>query len=102
MLIFAKAQFKSQVRQVYWSQYIGVAIHVGGSLIISQILISFVPQEWFLGLLGLIPILLGTLIFMGKEEEVDARQVQKELEPHPGHFLFWAVTFLTLVTGEII
>ncbi len=102
MLIFAKAQFKSQVRQVYWSQYIGVAIHVGGSLIISQILISFVPQEWFLGLLGLIPILLGTLIFMGKEEEVDARQVQKELEAHPGHFLFWAVTFLTLVTGEII
>ena len=99
MLIFAKAQTKNQVRQVYWGKYIGVAILVGCSLIISRILTSFVPQEWILGLLGLILIFLGTLIFMSKEEEVDARQVQKELEAHPGHFLFWAVTLLTLATG---
>lgn len=67
LIIFLKTILKG-LRQIF-GQYLGTGILVAISLFAAYVL-NFIPQDWIIGLLGLIPIYLGIRVaFVGEEEE---------------------------------
>lgn len=55
--------------------------------------LNFIPQDWIIGLLGLIPIYLGIRVaFVGEEEEEEGEVVEK-LGSRGTNRLFWTVSF---------
>src|SRR5699024_6394097 len=89
---------KKGVRQIYWGQYLGTGILVAVSLFAAYVL-NFIPQDWVIGLLGLIPIYLGERVaFVGEEEEEEAEVVEK-LESQGTSRLFWTVALITIASG---
>ncbi|VDG17858.1 cadmium resistance transporter [Lactiplantibacillus mudanjiangensis] len=70
MVIFGSVPAK-QRWLVYWGDLLGTAVLVAASLIMAFVL-GFVPQEWLLGLLGLIPIFMGIQLLVVGEKDDDA------------------------------
>ena len=70
LIIFSQSQTKRGLRQIYFGQYLGTGILVAVSLFAAYVL-NFIPQDWIIGLLGLIPIYLGIRVAMGGEEEAE-------------------------------
>ncbi|MFD1418530.1 cadmium resistance transporter [Companilactobacillus keshanensis] len=71
MVIFGSTKPK-QKWLVYFGDILGTSILVISSLIMAFVL-GFIPQEWVLGFLGLIPILMGLkLLFFGENDDDDA------------------------------
>ncbi|BDZ72257.1 hypothetical protein GCM10025861_27740 (plasmid) [Methanobacterium petrolearium] len=61
--------------------------------------LNFIPQDWIIGLLGLIPIFLGIRVaFVGEEEEEEEEVVEK-LESRGTNRLFWTVALITIASG---
>lgn len=58
LIIFSQSHTKKGLRQIFWGQYLGTGILVAVSLFAAYVL-NFIPQDWIIGLLGLIPIFLG-------------------------------------------
>ncbi|GKQ43348.1 cadmium resistance protein CadD [Companilactobacillus sp. RD055328] len=77
MLVFGTAKTSKQRWAVYFGDIIGTAILVTTSLIMAFVL-KFVPDEWILGLLGIIPIFMGIKLLI-KGEEDDDEIVEKAL-----------------------
>ena len=57
-ILFAQLSQNKQKWHIYAGQYLGTGLLVGASLVAAYI-VNFVPEEWMVGLLGLIPIYLG-------------------------------------------
>ncbi len=71
---------------------------VAVSLFAAYVL-NFIPQDWIIGLLGLIPIFLGIRVaFVGEEEEEEEEVVEK-LESRGTNRLFWTVALITIASG---
>lgn len=69
MIFFGKAKTKKQYRQIYLGQYVGSLALIAISLILAYVL-NFVPEDWMLGLLGIIPMYLGIKVaFVGDDDE---------------------------------
>ena len=79
LIIFSQSQTKKGIRQIYLGQYLGTGILVAVSLFAAYVL-NFIPQDWIIGLLGLIPIYLGIRVAMGSEEEAEEDEVVEKLE----------------------
>ena len=62
-------------------------------------MLNFIPQDWIVGLLGLIPIYLGIRVAMGAEEEAEEEEVVEKLECRGSNRLFWAVALITIASG---
>ena len=61
--------------------------------------LNFIPQDWIIGLLGLIPIYLGIRVaFVGEEEEEEGEVVEK-LGSRGTNRLFWTVSLITIASG---
>src|SRR5699024_1141459 len=60
---------------------------------------NFIPQDWMIGLLGLIPIYLGIRVAMGSEEEAEEEEVVEKLESRGSNRLFWTVALITIASG---
>ncbi|WP_048000730.1 cadmium resistance transporter [Lactiplantibacillus herbarum] len=78
MVIFGSINHKDRWL-VYWGDLLGTAVLVIASLIMAFVL-GFVPQEWLLGLLGLIPIFMGIrLLIVGEsdDDEIVEDQIKK-------------------------
>ena len=70
---------------------------VAVSLFAAYVL-NFIPQDWIIGLLGLIPIFLGIRVaFVGEEEEEE--EVVEKLESRGTNRLFWTVALITIASG---
>jgi len=69
MVIFGSVNRKER-RLVYWGDLLGTSVLVAASLVMAFIL-GFVPQEWVLGLLGIIPVLMGLRLLISGESDDD-------------------------------
>jgi len=79
MVIFGSINHKDHWL-VYWGDLLGTTVLVITSLIMAFFL-GFVPQEWLLGLLGLIPVIMGIrLLIVGEsdDDEVVEDQIKKK------------------------
>lgn len=98
LIIFSQSQTKRGLRQIYLGQYLGTGILVAISLFVAYVL-NYIPQDWIIGLLGLIPIYLGIRVAMGGEEEAEEKEVVEKLESRGSNRLFWAVSLITIASG---
>lgn len=98
LIIFSQAYTQKGLRQIYFGQYLGTGILVAISLFAAYVLNS-IPQDWIIGLLGLIPIYLGIRVAMGGEEEAEEEEVVEKLESRGSNRLFWSVALITIASG---
>ncbi|SIN82819.1 cadmium resistance transporter (or sequestration) family protein [Carnobacterium alterfunditum] len=97
LIIFSQSHTKKGLRQIYWGQYLGTGILVMVSLFAAYVL-NFIPQDWIIGLLGLIPIYLGIRVAVTGEEE-EEEEVAEKLEARGTSRLFWTVSLITIASG---
>lgn len=69
MVIFGSVNRKERWL-IYWGDLLGTSVLVAASLVMAFIL-GFVPQEWLLGLLGIIPVLMGLRLLISGESDDD-------------------------------
>lgn len=102
MIIFSQKHTKKGLRQIYWGQYLGTGILLALSLFAAYVL-KFIPQDWIIGLLGLIPIYLGIRVAAEGEEkegeEKEEEEVVEKLESRGTNHLFWTVALITMTSG---
>lgn len=98
LIIFSQSQTKKGLRQIYLGQYLGTGILVAVSLFAAYVL-NFIPQDWIIGLLGLIPIYLGIRVAMVGEEEAEEEKVVEKLKSGGSSRLFWTVSLITIASG---
>jgi len=70
MLIFSQVRSHKQRWAVYFGDLLGTGTLVLAALILAFIL-HLVPAEWVLGILGIIPILMGLKLLIKGEEDTD-------------------------------
>ena len=78
-------------------QYLGMGILVAFSLFAAFVL-NFIPQDWVIGLLGLIPLFLGVRVALRGEDQEDEGVLEK-LEEGGANRLLWTVTLITIASG---
>lgn len=97
LIIFSQSHTKKGLRQIFLGQYLGTGILVAVSLFAAYVL-NFIPQDWIIGLLGLIPIFLGIRVALVGEEEEEEEVVEK-LESRGTNRFFWTVALITIASG---
>ncbi|HES9526669.1 Cad superfamily protein [Streptococcus pneumoniae] len=101
ILIILSAQLSQNKQKwhIYAGQYLGTGLLVGASLVAAYV-VNFVPEEWMVGLLGLIPIYLGIrFAIVGEDAEEEEEEIIERLEQSKANQLFWTVTLLTIASG---
>lgn len=99
IILFAQLSQNKQKWHIYAGQYLGTGLLVGASLVAAYV-VNFVPEEWMVGLLGLIPIYLGIrFAIVGEDAEEEEEEIIDRLEQSKANQLFWTVTLLTIASG---
>ncbi len=99
IILFAQLSQNKQKWHIYAGQYLGIGLLVGASLVAAYV-VNFVPEEWMVGLLGLIPIYLGIrFAIVGEDAEEEEEEIIQRLEQSKANQLFWTVTLLTIASG---
>ncbi|MBA5730162.1 CadD family cadmium resistance transporter [Aerococcaceae bacterium INB8] len=98
LIIFSQSHTKKGLHQIYWVQYLGTGILVAISLFAAYVL-NFIPQDWIIGLLGLIPIFLGIRVALVGEEEEEEEDVVEKLESRGTNRFFWTFALITIASG---
>ncbi|HGQ7555928.1 Cad superfamily protein [Streptococcus pneumoniae] len=99
IILFAQLSQNKQKWHIYAGQYLGTGLLVGASLVAAYV-VNFVPEEWMVGLLGLIPIYLGIrFAIVGEDAEEEEEEIIQRLEQSKVNQLFWTVTLLTIASG---
>ncbi|HEU7657387.1 Cad superfamily protein [Streptococcus pneumoniae] len=99
IILFAQLSQNKQKWHIYAGQYLGTGLLVGASLVAAYV-VNFVPEEWMVGLLGLIPIYLGIrFAIVGEDAEKEEEEIIERLEQSKANQLFWTVTLLTIASG---
>lgn len=99
IILFAQLSQNKQKWHIYAGQYLGTGLLVGASLVAAYV-VNFVPEEWMVGLLGLIPIYLGIrFAIVGEDAEEEEEEIIERLEQNKANQLFWTVTLLTIASG---
>ncbi|KRL55518.1 cadmium resistance protein [Paucilactobacillus oligofermentans DSM 15707 = LMG 22743] len=70
MMLFNKYPSKADHRQIFIGQFVGSGLLVLISLFFAYVL-HMVPDQWILGILGIIPIYFGIKALISDEEEVE-------------------------------
>ncbi|VSK07899.1 Cad superfamily protein [Streptococcus pneumoniae] len=99
IILFAQLSQNKQKWHIYAGQYLGTGLLLGASLVAAYV-VNFVPEEWMVGLLGLIPIYLGIrFAIVGEDAEEEEEEIIERLEQSKANQLFWTVTLLTIASG---
>jgi len=98
LIIFSQSHTRKGLRHIIGGQYLGTSVLVAVSLFAAYVL-NFIPQDWIIGLLGLIPIYLGIRVAVGGEEEEEEGEVVEKLESRGTSRLFWTVALITIASG---
>ncbi len=99
IILFAQLSQNKQKWHIYAGQYLGTGLLVGASLVAAYV-VNFVPEEWMVGLLGLIPIyLVIRFAIVGEDAEEEEEEIIERLEQSKANQLFWTVTLLTIASG---
>lgn len=70
MLIFSRTKTRNQRFAVYIGDLLGTSTLVASAILLAFIL-HFIPAEWVLGLLGLIPVFMGIKLLVSGEDDND-------------------------------
>nr|WP_107069890.1 cadmium resistance transporter [Carnobacterium sp. 1290_CSPC] len=82
--------------QVYLGEYLGTAVLVLVSLFFAYML-NFVPEDWMIGTLGIIPLILGIRAIFTDDDEAD--EAVEQIEGRGTQSLFWTVSLVTIASG---
>ena len=96
MIIFSQSSTKGKMKGIIGGQYLGTGMLVAFSLFAAYVL-NLIPEDWIIGLLGLIPLYLGIRIAFKGEQDED--EVLEKMEAGGGNRLFWTVALITVASG---
>lgn len=98
IILFSQTIKKGQLKHIVIGQYLGTAIIISLSLLAALGTI-FIPQQWIVGLLGLMPIYLGVKILINGGEEAEESDILSLLSSGRFNQLFLTVTFIVLASS---
>ncbi|ADU31328.1 CadD family cadmium resistance transporter [Evansella cellulosilytica] len=98
ILLFSQIK-KGQIKHIWIGQYIGTAIIIGVSLLVALGVANLIPQQWVIGLLGLLPLYLGVKIWIKGEEDEDESNILSLFSSGKFNQLFLTVTFIVLASS---
>lgn len=100
ILILLFSQIKQgQVKHIWIGQYIGTAIIIGASLLVALGVVNLIPQQWVIGLLGLLPLYLGLKIWIRGEGDEDESSILSLFSSGKFNQLFLTVTLIVLASS---
>ncbi|UUX35418.1 CadD family cadmium resistance transporter [Fundicoccus culcitae] len=97
IILFAQAKQPDTKRHVYLGQFIGTGILVAVSLLAAYV-VNFVPEDWMIGFLGLIPIYLGIRVLL-VDEDADEDEILEKVDQGGANRMYWTVALLTIAAG---
>lgn len=97
ILLFSQIK-KGQMKHIWIGQYLGTVIIITVSLLAAYG-VNFIPQQWIVGLLGLIPIYLGVKVWIKGEEDADESNILSLLSSDRFNHLYLTVTFIVLASS---
>src|SRR5699024_10308502 len=98
ILLFSQVK-KGQVKHIWIGQYIGTAIVIGASLLVAQGVVNLIPQQWVIGLLGLLPLYLGVKMWIKGVEDEDESSILSLFSSGNFNQLFLTMTFIVLASS---
>lgn len=98
ILLFSQIK-KGQAKHIWIGQYIGTAIIIVVSLLVALGVSWLVPEQWVLGLLGLIPLYLGIRIWVKGEEEGEESDILSLFSSDRFNQLYLTVAFIVLASS---
>lgn len=98
ILLFSQVK-KDQIKHIWIGQYIGTAIIIGVSLLVALGVANLVPQQWMIGLLGLLPLYLGIRIWIKEDENENESNILSLFSSGRFNQLFVTVTFIVLASS---
>ena len=98
MIIFSQSSTKGKMKGIIGGQYLGPGMLVAFSFFAAYVL-NLIPEDWIIGLLGLIPLYLGIRIAFKGEQDEDEDEVLEKMEAGGGNRLFWTVALITVASG---
>ncbi|MCZ2491217.1 cadmium resistance transporter [Dellaglioa carnosa] len=94
IIIFAKYKNKHDDKLIFIGELLG-----SGTLIVVSLIVAFwlkmIPEEWILGFLGIIPIVMGIKMYFGDEDE--GNEVREKLGK-PQRSIILSVIMITIAT----
>nr|WP_285890585.1 CadD family cadmium resistance transporter [Halalkalibacter oceani] len=97
IVLFSQTK-KGQLKHIFIGQYLGTAIIITVSFLAAYGVANIVPQQWIVGLLGLLPIYLGIKVWVQGESDEDSN-VLSILSSNRFNQLFLTVTFIVLASS---
>lgn len=100
-ILFSQVRTKKGITHIVGGQYLGTAILVAVSLLAAYVL-HFIPEEWMIGFLGLVPIILGIRVAVKGDDddgEDEAGELAEKMEARKSSRLFWTITLITIASG---
>ena len=98
IILFSQTIKKGELKHIVIGQYLGTAIIISVSLL-AALGTMFIPQQWIVGLLGLLPIYLGVKIWINGGEEAEESAILSLLSSGRFKRLFLTVTFIVLASS---
>ncbi|QQK76144.1 CadD family cadmium resistance transporter [Salicibibacter cibarius] len=98
IILFSQTIKKGQLKHIVIGQYLGTTIIISLSLLAALGTI-FIPHQWIVGLLGLLPIYLGVKIWINGGEEAEESDILSLLSSGRFKQLFLTVTFIVLASS---
>lgn len=97
ILLFSQIK-KGQMKHIWIGQYLGTVVILSVSLLAAYG-VNFIPQQWVVGLLGLLPIYLGVKVWIKGEEDADESNIVSLLSSDRFNQLYLTVTFIVLASS---
>ncbi|WP_040980891.1 MULTISPECIES: CadD family cadmium resistance transporter [Oceanobacillus] len=98
IILFSQLK-KGQAKHVWIGQYIGTVIIITVSLLVALGVANLIPQEWVIGLLGLLPLYLGIKIWVKEEEDADESNILSLFSSNRFKQLYLTVAFIVLASS---
>lgn len=94
IIIFAKYKNKHEEKLIFIGELLGSGTLIAVSLI-AAFWLKLIPEEWILGFLGIIPIIMGIKMYFSDEDE--GNEVREKLGK-PGQGIILNVIMITIAT----
>lgn len=98
IILFSQIK-KGQAKHIWIGQYLGTVIIIAVSLLVALGVSWLVPEQWVLGLLGLIPLYLGIRIWVKGGEEGEESDILSLFSSDRFNQLYLTVAFIVLASS---